>query len=161
MKKYQASRGWRNNNPLNIRRTATEWQGLVAKQNRTDKEFCQFLNMTWGYRAAYKVLKSYYRYFAQQGKPCTVEAVISRWAPPLENDTQAYLQRVCDLLNESPNAVIAPGTGIVGDRHTAWLMAAMTCVECGCPPYAVNYGAISTGIVLGGGKRIEPEEIRL
>ena len=65
MKHYQSSRGWRNNNPLNIRR-GEQWSGLCAQQ--TDKVFCQFLNMTWGYRAAAKVLKSYARILAQQGQ---------------------------------------------------------------------------------------------
>ncbi len=65
MKHYQATRGWRNNNPLNIRR-GEQWSGLASKQ--TDPQFCQFLTMTYGYRAGVKLLKSYARIFAQRGE---------------------------------------------------------------------------------------------
>ena len=43
-------RGIRNNNPLNIRRTNTVWQGM--KEELTDKEFVEFISMAYGYRAA-------------------------------------------------------------------------------------------------------------
>ena len=43
-------RGIRNNNPLNIRRTAKDqWQGLRAQQ--TDSAFCQFERLEYGWRA--------------------------------------------------------------------------------------------------------------
>jgi len=167
MKKFQSSRGWRNNNPMNIRRTRTEWQGLVARQTRTDREFCQFLNRTWGYRAAYKVLKSYYKFFAQQGRECTIRAVVERWAPRTENDTEAYLRRVCELISyqyggsESPESCLYGGNSASDDLHHAWLMAAMTCVECGCRPEDVDYQAICSGIMLAGGHKLNPEEVRL
>ena len=80
-------RGLRNNNPLNIRRTAIRWIG--ARIEQTDKSFVQFTSMAYGYRAAWKILQSYYERFCQQGKPFTVRNIISRWAPPNENDTEA------------------------------------------------------------------------
>ena len=44
-------RGIRNNNPLNIRRTAKDqWKGLRAQQ--TDASFCQFESLEFGWRAA-------------------------------------------------------------------------------------------------------------
>ena len=46
------TRGLRNNNPLNIRRNKTKWQGLSVTQ--TDKSFFQFKTMAYGYRAAFK-----------------------------------------------------------------------------------------------------------
>ena len=159
MKDYTKSRGWRNNNPLNIRRGAS-WSGLVAEENRTDSLFCQFITMAFGYRAAYKVMKSYYRYFTQQGKRCTVEAIITRWAPPSENRTADYVATVCLLIECRPTDIIEPGT-LLGDRHIAWLMAAMTCVECGCKPENVNYSSLTTGIILAGGRSITPEDARL
>ena len=43
-------RGIRNNNPLNIRRTAKDqWKGLRAQQ--TDASFCQFESLEYGWRA--------------------------------------------------------------------------------------------------------------
>ena len=137
MKKYEASRGWRNNNPLNIRR-GEQWSGLCARQ--TDPQFCQFLNKSFGYRAAVKILKSYARLFAQQGKPWTVENIVGRWAPPQENRTEAYLARVLP-------APLWTKPGVV---QAATMLAAMTCVECGCPPSAVPLGSLGTGFVLAG-----------
>ena len=48
------TRGIKNNNPLNIRHSADQWQG--AREEQTDKEFVQFTSMAYGYRAAWKVL---------------------------------------------------------------------------------------------------------
>lgn len=148
MKHYQASRAWRNNNPLNIRR-GEPWSGLAARQ--TDREFCQFLTMSFGYRAAAKVLKSYARLFAQQGKPWTVENIIGRWAPPEENDTTGYLARVLALMGRTADSVrLAPLYTRPGVEQAAHMVAAMTCVESGCPPSAVPVGSLNTGFVLAG-----------
>ncbi len=50
-------RGIRNCNPLNIRRSKDQWQGLLPVQN--DKSFYQFKAMEWGYRAAFRLLRTY------------------------------------------------------------------------------------------------------
>lgn len=84
------SRGLRNNNPLNIRRNSTKWQGLAEEQN--DKAFFTFIAPEWGYRAAIKTLQNYRRIHGLT----TVRQWISRWAPPVENDTEAYIRFVCD-----------------------------------------------------------------
>ncbi len=145
---YKNSRGWRNNNPLNIRR-GDRWQGLRALQN--DKEFCQFVTMSFGYRAAVKVLISYFRYFLQQGYPFTIGNVIRRWAPSTENNTDAYIRRVLDIVGE-PNSAVTIGNPRteLGRRHLAWMIGAMTCVECGCHPKDVDYASINTGFRLAG-----------
>ena len=128
MRKYQQSRGWRNNNPLNIRR-GEEWQGLVAKEKRTDGAFCQFLNMTWGYRAAARCLRSYYQLFCQQGRAWDVENIISRWAPASENKTEAYIANVSRLTGILPDEPI----GIPSDQPSRWIAlgAAMAIQENG------------------------------
>ena len=54
-------RGLRNNNPLNIRRSADRWEG--ARVEQTDPAFVQFENMSYGYRAAWKTLESYWKHF--------------------------------------------------------------------------------------------------
>lgn len=82
------SRGYRNNNPLNIRRNGTKWQGLRTKQ--TDKAFFQFIAMEWGYRAAIKTLRTYQRRY----KLFTLREMINRWAPPFENHTENYIKTV-------------------------------------------------------------------
>lgn len=148
MKHYESSRGWRNCNPLNIRH-GDNWQGLCAKQ--TDKDFCQFLTMSWGYRAAVKCLQSYFRYFKQTGKDWTIDNIINRWAPPSENSTSAYVRRVCELMGHDYGSFrLADITTTPGRLQLAMLIAAMTCVECGCPPSAVPVGSLNTGFVLGG-----------
>ena len=83
-------RGLRNCNPGNLRRTADNWQGLRAQQ--TDKEFFQFREMKYGYRALIRTLQTY---ITQRGCK-TVKDIITRWAPEHENNTQAYILRVCN-----------------------------------------------------------------
>ena len=52
-------RGIRNNNPLNVRRSKDQWQGLRVVQ--TDSQFCQFETMEYGWRAAFVLLtRTYY-----------------------------------------------------------------------------------------------------
>ena len=148
MNKYLSSRGWRNCNPLNIRR-GEDWAGLCAQQ--TDKQFCQFMNMSWGYRAAVKCMKSYYRYFKQVGKEWRIDNIINRWAPPNENDTAKYLVRVCEIMGrEFGSFRLADPYTTPGRLQLAIMVAAMTCVECGCPPSAVPVASLNTGFVLAG-----------
>lgn len=100
-------RGLRNNNPLNIRHSASRWQGVRAEQ--TDKAFVQFTSITMGYRAAWRILETYYKHFEAQHKPFTPRNIIYRWAPPNENDSEAYLRRVCQLTNLAGNeALVRP-----------------------------------------------------
>ncbi len=87
------SRGYRNNNPLNIRKNGTRWQGLRESQN--DSAFFQFKEMAYGYRAAIKTLRTYQRRYSLR----TLREMISRWAPPFENDTEAYIQTVSKRAN--------------------------------------------------------------
>ena len=85
MKKSEIPRGIRNNNPLNIRRSKADWQGLSKEV--TDKEFCQFENMFYGFRAAFKLLFSYYYKYGLR----TVQGIINRWAPDEDNNnTKVY-----------------------------------------------------------------------
>jgi hypothetical protein len=79
-------RGLRNNNPLNIRHSADRFRGEIAS---TDKSFKTFSSLAYGYRAAFVILGTY----LSQG--CnTIEKIISRWAPPAENDTESYISQV-------------------------------------------------------------------
>ena len=96
------SRGFRNNNPLNIRRGASHWVGQCEVQ--TDKAFVQFTSMAYGYRAAWKVLSSYYRRFhTLEKRPFNVRNIISRWAPPSENDTASYVRKACQRAGLDPD----------------------------------------------------------
>ena len=109
MTKTKLPRGLRNNNPLNIRHSASRWQG--ARVEQTDKAFVQFISMTMGYRAAWRILETYYKHFEAQHKPFTPRNIIYRWAPPNENDSEAYLRRVCHLTNLAGNeALVRPSS---------------------------------------------------
>lgn len=126
------TRGLRNNNPLNIRHSNDKWQGTATTQ--TDAAFVQFRSMPYGYRAAWKTLDSYYVRFRNERKPYTVRTIISRWAPPSENDTEAYIRAVVRLSGLGGNETITrPCIFRAFGRLdiTARLIAAMTCVENG------------------------------
>lgn len=88
----------RNNNPLNIRDTIIPWQGAIGSNGG----FETFSNPEYGFRAAAKNL-----YTSQEthGND-TLAKVITRWAPPSENDTAAYIARVAADTGVDPNAVI-------------------------------------------------------
>lgn len=101
------ARGIRNNNPGNIRWSRDPWMGLVPVQDRTDASFCQFTKPEFGIRAMCKVLLNYRSKpgipgVGEQGID-TVEEIIARWAPPVENDTQAYVDSVAKA------ALVLPG----------------------------------------------------
>ena len=94
----------RNNNPLNIRHSASRWQGARAEQ--TDKTFVQFTSMTMGYRAAWRILETYFNHFEAQQAPFTTRNIILRWAPPNENDSEAYIRSICRLTSLAGNEAL-------------------------------------------------------
>ena len=117
-------RGLRNNNPLNIRRSGDKWQGLRVLQE--DREFFQFSEMKWGWRAAFRLLcHTYYGKY----KLRTIRALITRWAPPKENDTEVYIRRVTDRIGIGPDREL----GDPATHPTTWMMIgiAMAIVENG------------------------------
>lgn len=139
-------RGIRNNNPLNIRRSADQWQGTATTQ--TDKSFVQFQFIAYGYRAAWKILDTYCLRFRRERTAYNVRNIIACWAPPSENDTEAYVKAVVKLSGLGGNENIPrPNRYRNFERldKTARLMAAMTCVECGIPMKQVDTKAIWQG----------------
>ena len=96
-------RGIRNCNPLNIRtgsRSRKPWKGEIRPS--LDPEFCQFSDMAHGYRAAMLLLRDYRTLYGLR----TPRELISRWAPPSENDTRGYLGAVCKLTGLDPDEPI-------------------------------------------------------
>lgn len=79
------TRGVRNNNPFNIRRSGTRWQGKLYSGK--DKSFEVFTSMEYGIRAGIITLRTYVRVH----KLTSVKAIISRFAPASENDTTGYI----------------------------------------------------------------------
>ena len=129
-------RGIRNNNPLNIRRCADKWKGLSRTQN--DPSFCQFESMEWGWRAAFYLLtRTYYHKY----RLYTIRGIIQKWAPPIENKTQAYIDNVSRLTGINPDEPI----GIPSDKPSRWMAvgAAMAIQENGTG--SVDYFAMLRG----------------
>lgn len=117
------SRGLRNNNPGNIRNSSTVWLGEIIPSK--DKSFKQFKSMAYGYRALIKLLQNYRKLHNLK----TVAELINRWAPSNENNTSAYITRVCKEMQ-------VPSTHVpdVEDEATMCAMAAaISQVENGVP----------------------------
>ena len=91
-------RGIRNNNPGNIRK-GQSWQGLSSTQ--TDPSFDQFISPQYGIRAIMKIMITY----NSQGAN-TISKIISKWAPPNENNTQAYIDSVAQYANIDRDSII-------------------------------------------------------
>ena len=120
-------RNIRNNNPLNIRRSKDKWQGLDAKQS--DSLFFKFESMEMGWRAAFIILtKTYYHKY----RLFTIRKIISRWAPSVENDTDAYIKKVSDLTGIDADEPL----GIPSLYPSRWMAVglAMAIVEGGRQP---------------------------
>jgi len=72
-----------NNNPGNIRYNP-DFQGCIGN----DGGFCKFATIQHGYKAILTLLKTYYNTY----KLNTIRKIISRYAPPVENDTEKYIK---------------------------------------------------------------------
>lgn len=99
--KHKAPRGIRNNNPGNIDRTNERWQGMSADQS-ADERFVVFDSAEWGIRALTKVLRNY----GLRHDINSVRGVIERWAPSVENNTEAYINQVASALGVNPDQII-------------------------------------------------------
>lgn len=109
-------RGIRNNNPLNIRRSKDKWKGMRAVQS--DAAFVQFESLEWGWRAAFYLLtRTYYHKY----RLYTIRAIISKWAPPCENNLKAYVENVSRLTGIDPDEPM----GIPSERPARWIALGM------------------------------------
>jgi len=79
--------GVRHNNPGNLRAVSEQWQGQVG----VDAGMCVFSSAHYGLRALAKLLLVYHDKYGLS----TITGIITRWAPPNENDTPAYIAAVC------------------------------------------------------------------
>ena len=117
-------RGYRNNNPLNIVRNNIKWKGMSNAQ--TDARFCVFKEMKYGFRAAIIILcRSYYI-----RKWWTIRQIISHWAPSNENNTEAYIEKVCVYTGISADSIL-PQPNKKNRRVLIRLITAMAIVENG------------------------------
>ena len=95
-------RGIRNNNPLNLSRGGSKpvWQGMSLAQN--DRRFAQFVEMKWGYRAAFVNMNTHYWLHGRK----TLRQLITAWAPSHENDTEAYIGFVAAFTALRPDELL-------------------------------------------------------
>lgn len=128
-------RGIRNNNPLNIRRNKTKWEGLNEIQ--TDKDFFQFKEMKYGYRAAIITLRTYQKKY----KLTTIRQMIGRWAPPNENNTEAYIK----IVHQRSGLFVDVPIDLDNETQVVKLLSAMCFVENGVE---ANTQAIKDGLKL-------------
>ena len=123
IKIMNCTRGIRNNNPLNIRRASYEWKG--ERSVKTDPAFTEFTTMEYGLRAGFMLIRTYMlRYHLK-----TIRLIISRWAPPSENRTDRYIERVVKSSGIGPDEPLS----IYNEEQMIALVAAMCEVECGQP----------------------------
>ena len=121
------TRGVRNKNPGNIDyNPRNQWQGQLAPDAAIEKRFARFDTAENGIRALAKLVLAYRGKdgMAGVGGPGidTVREVINRWAPGVENDTEAYIKAVAAGVGVQPNqpitlsnyrTLIAITTGII------------------------------------------------
>lgn len=135
-------RAVRNNNPGNIR-IGQNWQGEMPRSQMNadqlaEKEFEVYLTPVWGFRAMASIFHAY----ADKHGITTIRGAISRWAPPNENNTGAYVNAVCQRTQRQPDAPF-PFHDV---RALADLCRAVSIQEVGS--WAFNYGDALTGVRL-------------
>lgn len=118
-------RGIRNHNPGNIRH-GDQWEGMAEQQN--DPSFVQFVAPEWGIRAMARILNRYYTVYGLT----TINAIVGRWAPPVENNTGAYVNHLAAVLDVAPDQPLDFGLELPG------LIAAIIRHENGQQPYSAE-----------------------
>lgn len=77
------------NNPMGLKHSNDKFQGEITS---LDPVFKQFIDASHGIRAGVKTLLTYYRDHGLD----SVDAIINRWAPSIENNTSAYVTAVSE-----------------------------------------------------------------
>lgn len=123
MKQTNQPRGLRNNNPGNIRHNSDRFD--FELQPAADPAFKQFRTPAYGYRAMFVILRNYRKLYGLD----TIRKIITRWAPPKENDTAAYIATVSAL-----SGILADQPVNIDDpEQMIPIVAAMSQVENGRP----------------------------
>lgn len=130
-------RGIRNNNPGNIEKTGDAWQGLADIQ--PDSRFFTFSDPVYGIRALAKIIRNYRDRYGLN----TVQGIINRWAPPVENNTSAYVRAVAAKVGVAPTEPLAWDAG-----QLRRLVEAIIQHENGQQPYSM--ATIADGISRAG-----------
>lgn len=132
----QMPRGIRNNNPGNIEHNASLWQGLAGSDGR----FAKFTEPRWGIRAMAKILIGYQKTHGLE----TIQDLIFRWAPPVENKSDSYTDVVATACGKD---ALEP-VDITDESVLLPMIKAMITVENGQQPYTDDI--IKSGLTLAG-----------
>ncbi|WP_347299404.1 hypothetical protein [Clostridium perfringens] len=133
-----ATRGLNNNNPGNIEFSEKNpWEGQIGSDGR----FAKFETPEHGIRALGKNLLTYY----QKHGLDTVGEIITRWAPPKENNTLAYIKAICKQLSVSADQQI----DVTNPSTLAALCAGIVNHENGSQPYTDDQIGAGVSAALG------------
>lgn len=103
------NRNYRNNNLGNLVFANQEGATLEAPNAKGEQRFARFNTPEEGIRELANQVSSYYNgtsAAAGYQKLQTVSSIISKWAPPKENNTNQYIDNVSKYLGVSPNEKI-------------------------------------------------------
>lgn len=89
------TRGYRDNNPFDLMDNGIAWKGICG----TDGRMLKFSTAALGLRAGYKDLRNAQKLHGRH----TVRAIVTPYAPPEENDTEAYVAAVAEELGVGPD----------------------------------------------------------
>ena len=134
MKTRPLTRAERNHNPGNIRRCGVRYRG--ERRPSCDPAFKEVEGDEWGYRAMFVLLESYRRRYSID----TLREIVTRWAPPLENDTDAYIRFVAERAEVDPDATLLPR-----DVRLRAIAEAMSRFERGHEPSPEQLDALDRG----------------
>jgi len=136
MTNKQLPRGIRNNNPGNIEHGKDLWQGLAG----TDGRFAKFTDVKWGIRAMARLLVNYQKKHELE----TIQDMIHRWAPPVENHTDSYV----DVVATAVGVDALEKVDATRENVMLPMIRAMITVENGQCPYSDDQ--IKEGLTLAG-----------
>jgi hypothetical protein len=91
------SRPQKNNNPGDI-----EYGGFASKNGaiKGDPRFAIFPDIETGYKAMAALLLEHYN-------GMTIEQALNKYAPPVENQTNVYIEHICEWTGLSPTDIIS------------------------------------------------------
>ncbi|OTA14017.1 structural protein [Xenorhabdus vietnamensis] len=99
------TRGIRNHNPGNIdHNPKNKWQGQIGIETGVkNPRFCRFESPEYGIRALMKLLSNY----QIKHQLHSIRKIINRYAPPVENDTESYIQFAAEKVGVSADEKIS------------------------------------------------------
>jgi hypothetical protein len=135
------TRGIRNRNPGNIR----AGQGFLGEAGADKDGYAIFKDEMYGIRAIAVDLLTKFR---KRGL-VTIRAIISRYAPPNENDTQAYIDAVARDMKRGPDDELT----LTNVAQLVGMVRAIIVHENGFCPYRETLIDVACRLALGGSSR--------